>query len=212
MQPSTNQSKTTDTLSPHAVVTKPFVPRPWYREFWAWFILAPLIVVVIVSSFTISLAVIGADDRVVDNYYKEGRMINMRLDEDLAAARLQLTADIAFDQSIAELTVTLRTGKEGSVEELGVEKIFPDLLTLEFSHPSDQALDHQVQLKHIAQGQYQVELDRVLSYRWYLRLHPISQNVAASVDRSSVEDNKRWRLRGEIDFAQTSSARLAVKL
>jgi hypothetical protein len=42
--------------------------KPWYRQFWAWFILSPLITVVIVSSITVTLAVKNADDRVVDNY------------------------------------------------------------------------------------------------------------------------------------------------
>lgn len=170
--------------------------KPWYREFWAWFILAPLLLVVVVSTYTVSLAVRHADDRVVDNYYKEGRMINVRLDEDLVAVQLQLVADIAFDQKVAELVVQLSA----------IDQTFPDAINLELSHPSDQELDHQVQLQHIAQGQYQAELDRELSYRWYLRLRP------ADPKPNTASVNKKWRLRGEIDFSQHSSVRLTAEL
>ncbi len=172
-------------------------PKKWYREFWAWFILTPLIVVVIVSSITVSLAVRNADDRVIDNYYKEGRMINMRLEEDLKAAELQLVAEIDFDQSLAELVVRLNS----------IEQQFPSELILDFSHVSDQTLDHQVLLKHIHQGHYQAELDRVLAHRWYLRLSP----KLANSDTVQVPQNE-WRLRGDINFSQSSSVRLAAEL
>jgi hypothetical protein len=168
------------------------IPKKWYREFWAWFILTPLIVVVIVSSFTVTVAVRNADDRVLDDYYKQGRMINMRIDEDLVAAQLQLTADITIDQTINELSVILRS----------VNAVFPKTIVLDFSHPSDQALDHSVLLTHIAKGQYQAELSRELLYRWYLRIFP----------QEIPEGGKQWRLRGEIDLAQQSSVRLSAEL
>lgn len=157
-------------------------PQPWYRQFWAWFVLAPLIVVVIVSSYTISLAVGGADDRVLDNYYKEGRMINVRLDQDILAAKLQLQADIRFDQELGELVVELQ-----SVDD----KPLSDSLTLELGHPAKQAFDHSIVLTRVAKNSYQAELDNVLQYRWYLRLYP-----------NNVTDDQLWRLKGEIDFAR----------
>lgn len=164
--------------------------KPWYREFWAWFILTPLIVVVPVSLYTVFLAVYHADDRVVDNYYQEGRMINQRMDEDLAAARIGLIADIRFDQDIGEMTVQLHHQ----------QSVFPTQIHLELSHPSDQALDHQLSLQHIAKGHYQTELHGTLSYRWYLRLR------SDSASANTVGDP--WRLRGEIDFSTQSSVRL----
>jgi uncharacterized protein len=177
--------------------------KPWYREFWAWFILTPLIVVVMVSTFTVSVAVRNADDRVIDNYYKEGRMINMRLDEDLAAAHLSLVADIVFDTDAGELLVTLQSA----------DNTFPETITLALSHPSDQSLDHQILLTYLAKGQYRAELDKILSYRWYLRLH----NQELSVQKmDGIQDASakyaHWRLRGEIDFAKQSTVRLTATL
>ncbi len=167
------------------------LPKPWYREFWAWFILTPLIVVVCVSSFTVTVAVKNADHRVVDDYYKEGRLINMRLDEDLAAEQLALSADITIDPSIQEIGVHLKNN----------QGLFQETLTLELSHPSDQALDHQLTLRHIAKGQYRAELEQPLQYRWYLRLRPVIEG----------DDNALlWRLRGEMDMSQQASVRLSA--
>lgn len=164
--------------------------NPWYREPWAWFVLSPLIVVVISCSITVTIAVKNADDRVVDNYYKEGRMINTRMDEDIQAAHLAIAADMQFDHEVKELVVRLQT----------LEKVFPDSLTLEMSHISEQAQDHNIQLKHIAKGQYQAELEQPLQYRWYIRLRP-------TVVQESTED--LWRLRGSINFSEQSTIRLS---
>jgi hypothetical protein len=169
------------------------LPKVWYKEFWAWFVLAPLIFVIMVSIYTVSLAVRYADDRVIDNYYKHGRTINNRMDEELVAASLGLEATLVFEQSISELAITLRSNNN----------VHPEAIELEFSHPSDQSLDHVVVLQHIAKGRYQAELAQALSYRWYLRLRPVSSDSAA---------NALWRLRGEIDFLQQASVTLSAEL
>lgn len=159
--------------------------KPWYRQFWAWFILSPLIVVVIVSSFTVTVAVRYADDRVVDNYYKEGRLINMRQDEDVYAKELAVTAAVAFDRELSELVIKL--DKSGEV--------LPESLRLGMSHPAKADYDHTIVLKRIADNHYHAELNQPLVNRWYLRLQPIYQDTSIA----------SWRLRGEINFSQTES-------
>lgn len=188
--------------------------KPWYRQFWAWFILSPLILVVIVSSITVTLAVKGADDRVIDNYYKEGRMINMRQDEDLLAQALGVKAELFFERDIDEMVLRLNKNKA----------TLPDSLMLEFSHPVMEERDHFVRLDRIGENQYHAEIvGQRLQHRWYLRLMPaVSQdNIApnGSVDMRNVSSDKAenngdeiekmaWRLRGEIDFAKTNTVTL----
>lgn len=174
--------------------------KKWYKEFWAWFILTPLIVVVIVSSFTVSLAVRHADDRVVDNYYKEGRLINARLDEDILASELALSAVLQFDLSINELTIKLDNNTQQ----------YPDTIYLELGHTSDQSQDHMLALQHLAKGQYQTELTRKLQYRWYLRLR--SDGNPPPIDTAEVvhQANDVWRLRGEIDLSKQSTVTLTA--
>ncbi len=169
-------------------------PKVWYREFWAWFILAPLIVVVIVSTFTVTVAVYYSDDRVIDNYYKEGRLINNRLDEDLAAAELKLHASLQFDRLVEEVVVYLQADTD----------VFPDTIALNLSHPSDEELDHTLVLSHVARGQYQGELSQDLDFRWYIKLQPL-------LAEGEEKGDDFWRLRGEINFATQSKVDLIVE-
>ena len=173
-------------------MNQPPLNNPWYREFWAWFVLAPLIVVVIVSSITITIAVRYADDRVVDNYYKEGRMINMTLDQDLLAQSLNIHAKVTFARDIDEVSVILT---------LDNDKL-PKTLWLQLSHPAQATLDHMLILSQVAGQHYQGALSTRISpsdlkHRWYLRLQP-----------ADVNPEQQWRLRGEINFIDTETVLL----
>ena len=176
--------------------------KPWHKEPWAWFVLAPLITVVISCTVTVTIAVTNADDRVVDNYYKEGRLINDRMEEDLAAARLDLSAQVIVDQVLGELIVRLQKTDED----------YPEQLFLEVSHPLVKEFDQQYVLQHIARGQYQTEIDEAFQYRWYLRLRPElmdtlkdTKAVANNNHSEKTASNALWRLRGEIDFSTVSN-------
>lgn len=181
--------------------------KPWYRQFWAWFILSPLIAVVVVSSITVSIAVINADDRVVDNYYKEGRAINMRLDQDLLAISLGIKARLTFDTLSDDLILILNSKSED----------LPEFLLLELSHPAHSERDHKLLLTRTAANQYNTELsDEVLNSRWYLRLLPIEsledsdrahivEQTKSFVTQTLDNTKQVWRLRGEIDFAKTQT-------
>jgi len=172
----------------------------WYREFWAWFIFTPLIVIVIVCSVYGSIAWRYADDRVVDNYYKEGRLINARLDEDILASDLALSAELIFDAAVNELTIVLSNNTQE----------YPDAIYLELSHVSDQSQDHKIALQHVAQGHYQVELDKALQYRWYLRLRSDSKPPPIDTATALNPADDVWRLRGEVDLSKQSSVTLTA--
>lgn len=73
------------------------VVLPWYRQFWFWFVFGPLIIIVFVCAFLVSTALRNADDVIIDNYYKEGRMINQTLEQDKQAKLLGLSAELRFD-------------------------------------------------------------------------------------------------------------------
>ncbi|WP_174564729.1 FixH family protein, partial [Solemya elarraichensis gill symbiont] len=46
--------------------------KPWYRQFWPWFIISIPAGTVVAAFITIYIAVDGADPLVTDDYYKEG--------------------------------------------------------------------------------------------------------------------------------------------
>jgi len=155
--------------------------KKWYREFWGWFILSPLIVVFIVSSFTVTVAVRGADDRVLENYYKEGRMINASFAEDTRAVALNVTLAMQFDHDLQELVVDISE----------VSKPLPQRLSLEILHPSEFDFDRQYELTFVAANRYHAELlpERLQNKR-YLR-------VTAEFDDPNIP---AWRVRGEVNF------------
>lgn len=59
--------------------------RPWFRQFWPWFLIALPGAVVIASLLTVYIAVTHQDPVVDGNYYKHGLTINERLEDKLPA-------------------------------------------------------------------------------------------------------------------------------
>lgn len=146
---------------------------PWYKQPWAWFVLSPLILIVIVMSIMVTIAVRHADELISDDYQKQG----MAYVEAAPAISMAHRADIVFDAAEKVIELTL-TGSDGTL---------PDELVLSFSHPVSQDLDFTITLSALSYGFYQAELTTEPQHRWYLQLQPAI--------------NPDWRLKGEVDFA-----------
>lgn len=164
--------------------------RPWYREPWLWFVLTPLIVVVAVSSVTVTLAVMYADDTVIDNYYKEGRMINQSLEQDTRAQQWGLSADMSWQADGHELTVALHSDMIP----------MPASLSLWLDHPFDEKQDAFLVLERRGDNQFYGSL-AAFDNLWYVTLAP-EQNRA---ERRAAP----WRLRTEVNFAERTNVTLA---
>ncbi|HSX84641.1 MAG TPA: FixH family protein, partial [Cellvibrio sp.] len=83
------------------------IVKPWYRQFWFWFVFSPLIYIIIMCSVTVTIALKGADDVIIDNYYKEGRMINQALEQDKRAQELGLSGELRFDRATGEVLLNI---------------------------------------------------------------------------------------------------------
>jgi hypothetical protein len=81
--------------------------RPWYRQFWPWFLFGLPGVAVVAGITTVIIANVSFDGLVVDDYYKEGLAINRDLDKDRMAAHLGLSADMSFDLQKGTVDVVL---------------------------------------------------------------------------------------------------------
>jgi hypothetical protein len=163
--------------------------KVWYREWGIWLLLAPLILVVILSAIAISIAYRHADDVVMDNYYKQGRMINQVLEQDRRAAELNLHADLRFDRTTGEVFLRFVSGEQ-----------LPKQLLLLLDHPFEADLDQTVLLNESAPGVYRGELERVPEFAWYLTLMPELEK--------SQRRTAEWILSGSINFANTEQTRL----
>lgn len=167
--------------------------KPFYRQFWFWFVFTPLIVVVCVSMVTVTIAFRHADDVVIDNYYKEGRMINQTMEQDRRAQELNLQAQLRFDRTTGE--VFLQVPQHAAV---------PAKLLLLLDHPFEADLDQQVVLQQTSTGHYRGELESSPSNNWYLSLLPVLEKN----QRKAAE----WLLSGEINFAASDEALLKPRV
>lgn len=167
--------------------------KPWYKEFWAWFVLAPLITTVILSSIMLTTAIKYGDDEIVDDYYKKGRMINQSLEQVQIATDYGIGAVVDFDLELGDVTLQLV-----SRDNLA----HPEELVLHMDHAFAEQNDVILTMREFAPGRYRADLSRQPQSRWYLRLFP---NMA-SLDPGF--DYPDWRLNGEIDFATSSSVQM----
>ncbi|WP_250460017.1 FixH family protein [Microbulbifer litoralis] len=155
--------------------------KPWYREFWLWVVLFPLILTLVASSIMVTIAVRHADDTVSDTYYKDSRMYHYTAEQDERARALGLAGMLQFRR--ADNVVTL---------DLDGELDYPEKLLLTMSHPVEEDMDRHILLELTGGGHYTGTVPGALQHRWYLRLMP-ELSPQKHLDAE-------WRLKGEINF------------
>ncbi len=147
---------------------------PWFRHGWVWFLIGIPASAVIAGVITITIAVKTADSLVADDYYKEGRAINQRLEKDQAAQSQgsQLTASIRPQSSGAQRIQVIFQANPGVPA--------PDAIRLRLSHPTLNQMDVTATLVKSADGSYQSEVPGLSSGRWYAQLE---------------DDQSHWRVK-----------------
>ncbi len=171
--------------------------KPWYRQFWFWFVFGPLIFIIIMCGFTVSIALKGADDVIIDNYYKEGRMINQALEQDKHASELGLRGNLRFDLTTGDVILNITNAPDD-------ETLMPQQLLLMMGHPVKAAKDQLITLKAISPGYYRGELLEKPEYSWYLTLYPISD--------IANRNQAPWTLSGDINFQSGDTTQLAPRV
>lgn len=171
--------------------------KPWYRQFWFWFVFSPLIYIMIMCSVTVTIALKGADDVIIDNYYKEGRMINQTLEQDKQAQALGLSGELLFDRTTGEILLTIANPPSDPT-------LMPEQLLLLMGHPVKAEKDQLIALRAIGAGKYRGELLAEPDYSWYLTLY--------SVKDIAERNQAPWTLSGAIDFRTTETALLAPRV
>ena len=162
---------------------------PWYRQFWFWFVFGPLIFIIVLCGFTVSIAFHYADDVVTDNYYKSGLMINQTFKQDEKAEDLNLEAIVKFDRVTGEILITLK-GNHSS----------PKNISLFLDNPVKLKKDQVILLSEVSAGEYRGELKTAVDYSWYLAIVP-----EADASKRKTAD---WLLSGDINLAKTAETTL----
>ena len=132
--------------------------KPWYKHFWPWFMLMPLFVTVILSSFMLHRAFTKGDSVVSSQYYKNGLKIN-RLMDDLAAAKtLGVAASVRVD------------GERLLLQLISENPLKVEQLTLQFSHAFDSDFDLSLPLQAAGNNLFVAKKPNLASGKWYLDL------------------------------------------
>lgn len=166
----------------------PAKPPAW-KETWFWLVMAPLLLVLVVSIGTVTLAFRVADDRVPDDYYKEGRMINKHFADEQNALALEVSGRVDFDFAAGLVRAEL------------FAKFLPGELHLTISHPVTAGRDIHLVLKRTGEREYRADLPQALDGRWYL--------VVSAAENAA---QKGWRVTAEVDFQKSHSAAFAAHL
>ncbi|PXF63419.1 FixH family protein [Kangiella spongicola] len=133
--------------------------KPWYKQFWPWFVIAIPFTSVITGTSLLIIASNTTDSMVVDDYYKDGLAINESLAKKNKAKELGVSATLSFDNQ--RVTVEISANSE-----------IQDSLFLDFQHATLETKDFTMALKQDASGKYYSELNHDISGKWFINLHP----------------------------------------
>lgn len=145
--------------------------RPWYRDYWPWFLISLPASAVVAGFITLWLAIESEDGVVVDDYYKQGLAINRTLARDETAAKLQLVANMRLTGGNVALTLS------------GQLTSYPEQISLRIAHPTRAGMDQTALLTHIGDGRYTGHAQLPAPGRWALVLE---------------DTGKIWLLHGQI--------------
>ena len=158
--------------------------KPWYREPWPWLLMAAPAAAVVAGAVTMALAVQSFDGLVAEDYYKEGLAVNQRLARAHQAQALGISGTLQLDA---------REG--GGVRAvLRGQSLDREALVLTLSHPTRAGLDQRIPLTAAGNAVYVGRVAQLAAGRW----HAIVENAAG-----------QWRIRGELQVPQESSAVLS---
>ncbi len=137
--------------------------KPWYAQFWPWFLISLPATAVVAGLITLQLAIDTNDGLVSDDYYKEGLAVNKDLAKDALTRQLGLEAYASFDPKTRELGVTLRQRDGTPIEAL----------TLDLIHPTRAHHDLHITMTAQGQGRFITKLPAVIpTAYWHIRLSP----------------------------------------
>lgn len=137
---------------------------PWYKQKVFWWLMSGPIIVVFAALITWQIALRHADDLVSDDYYKDGKHINLQIERDAAAVKRHISAQILMNA-------------EGTAAKVFVSGDFDadKPLQLVLLHPAKKAFDQTVKLQKVGTSGDKTEYQAVFktlpaAIHWYVRL------------------------------------------
>lgn len=154
--------------------------KPWYKQLWPWVLIAIPVLTALKAVHTIVIMQQNSPDLVVDDYYKEGRAINMQLAKYREAALRNLSASILIAGNKAIVRFDSNTVLEGA-------------LHLDFYHPTLAKQDFALDAVRSGELLYVATLPLTPSGKWQLVVSDAS---------------KDWKLRANLELPSTTEIKL----
>lgn len=155
--------------------------KPWYKQFWPWFLIALPATVVIWTIMTVIVFTENSVDLVTEDYYKKGKGINVDISKVNIAKELGLSASI--NEKGNSVIITLDKGKLNhfpAINAMFVHRTLPDR-------------DFTQLLTADASGNYTLTLDHEMQGPWFIELSP---------------HNSEWLVQGRMNFPIETSTQL----
>lgn len=167
----------------------PMSSKPWYKEPWPYYLAIGPVIVLIAGFVTYYIAATTADSLVTDDYYKEGKNINLQLERDQLALANKVDATVMFSPD----GTTARIFMNGTFDST-------DELSLHLMHPTLQEYDQVIKLtpNAVNKNLYEAELKALpASKTWYVRID---------------DADSEWRIQGKWLTSQGSTVELSPLL
>lgn len=135
--------------------------KPWYKVRMVWLIIAFPIVSVMMGMTILYFAITTYDGLVVDDYYKQGKNINLTLHRDKAALAHGLESHIDLDYPRKLLKVRLKARHLTAL---------PTHIQVSFLHTTRAGNDRVVLLQQQRPGEYQAALPDLVQGHWNVQI------------------------------------------
>ncbi|MEH6712444.1 MAG: FixH family protein [Paraglaciecola polaris] len=152
--------------------------KKWYKQFWPWFLITIPVCSMILSFNMLRFAFDGQDAMVVDDYYKQGKAINISLEKVQKAKDLMIETLLTVDQQQVSLRFISGAPQSGAA------------LRLAFYHVTQAPKDQVIDLFRDAQGVYRGIAEHDLTGKWQVALTPHDQT---------------WKVQQTLSLPQTDS-------
>ncbi|MCG9597464.1 FixH family protein [Vibrio sp. Isolate25] len=156
--------------------------KPWYKQFWPWFLIILPLTVVVWTIITVIVFSNNSVSLVTEDYYKKGKGINIDISKINVARDLGLSAKVFSDGN----DVIIQFDK-GELDH------FP-AITAMFAHRTLPDRDFNQLLTSDAKGQYRLSLNSELQGPWFIELTP---------------HDKQWLVQGRVTFPSSSPVELS---
>lgn len=153
--------------------------KPWYKQFWPWFLIILPLTVVIWTVVTVIVFANNSVSLVTEDYYKKGKGINIDLTKINVANQLGLKATVYSESN----TVMIEFDK-------GQLAHFPAINAM-FAHRTLPDRDFSQLITADAKGIYRIKLVHELQGPWFIELTP---------------HDSQWLIQGRISFPSSPTS------